>query len=456
MAKLTDDRTAFGARPRPMASGDLLLELDGLPVVLEQVRDRRAPPGMLLLGLLLLLLALVVGFGWMGVSSFDETGGTTSPAVAADRIRNARRALEQVPTASANPALAPIAPVKLLDLNRDEARVLNLSIPFSKAPNPAASPFVTGLRGVDALRAMDCLAAAMWYEAGDDAIGERAVAQVVLNRVRHPAFPKSVCAVVFQGSERQTGCQFSFTCDGAMRRKPSQAAWDRARQIATGAMAGLVFSPVGYATHYHTDWVAPYWSAKVDKIAQIGTHLFFRWTGSAGRPGAFTARVTGKEPSIALLASLSPAHVEGADALADVADADADARQDEGIAALAAARLNFGARALDANMGDVPQVPQSILRGNRLKSYNESANTYAVTLALNAPAGSLALMALDLCARAPGKPCRVHGRVADNATGVEDFAYTRDRARNYESVQWNCQRFPRADKNQCSADSAAP
>lgn len=455
MAKLTEDRTTiFGARARPTAGGELLLELDGLPVVLEQVRDRRPPPGMLLLSLLL-LLALVVGFGWLGVSSFDEVEGTTSRAVAADRIRLARRALEKVPTANADPALAPIAPVKLLDLNRDEARILNLSIPFSKAPNPAASPFVTGLRGVDALRAMDCLAAAVWYEAGDDAIGERAVAQVVLNRVRHPAFPKSVCGVVFQGSERQTGCQFSFTCDGAMRRKPSQAAWDRARQIATGAMAGLVFSPVGYATHYHTDWVAPYWSAKVDKIAQIGTHLFFRWTGSAGRAGAFTGRVTGQEPSIAPLASLSPAHVEGGDAIAEAAES--DARQEAGIAALAAARLNYGGVGPDAHMGDVPQLPQSILRGNHLKSYDEGANAYVVTLAPKAPAGSLALMALDLCARVPGKPCRVHGRVSDNVTGVEDdFSYARDRARNYESVQWNCQRFPRADKNQCNAGSTVP
>ncbi|MCZ3110870.1 cell wall hydrolase, partial [Acinetobacter baumannii] len=67
-------------------------------------------------------------------------------------------------------------------------------------------------------RAIDCMAAAVLYEAGDDAVGQRAVAQVVINRVRHPAFPKTICAVVFQGSDRATGCQFTFTCDGALVR----------------------------------------------------------------------------------------------------------------------------------------------------------------------------------------------------------------------------------------------
>ncbi|MGJ3626051.1 cell wall hydrolase [Sphingomonas sp. MMS24-JH45] len=84
--------------------------------------------------------------------------------------------------------------------------------------------------------------------------------QVVLNRLRHPAFPKTVCGVVFQGAERSTGCQFTFTCDGALARQPSPLAWDRARKVAAAALAGAVYRPVGYATHYHTDWVVPYWS----------------------------------------------------------------------------------------------------------------------------------------------------------------------------------------------------
>src|SRR3546814_17214212 len=88
---------------------------------------------------------------------------------------------------------------------------------------------------------------------------------IVLNRVRHPAFPKTVCGVVFQGSERSTGCQFTFTCDGALTRRFSDAAWDRARDIAKAALTGHVAKAVGYATHYHTDWVVPYWSRSEER-----------------------------------------------------------------------------------------------------------------------------------------------------------------------------------------------
>src|SRR3546814_2685764 len=97
---------------------------------------------------------------------------------------------------------------------------------------PAARPVRLAGGAVNLARATDCRAAAAWYEAGDDPSGERAVVQVVLNRLRHPAFPNTVCGVVFQGSERVSGCQFTFTCDGALARVPSEAAWERARSIA--------------------------------------------------------------------------------------------------------------------------------------------------------------------------------------------------------------------------------
>src|SRR3546814_8953065 len=77
------------------------------------------------------------------------------------------------------------------------------------------------------------MAAAMLYEAGDDSKCQLAVGQVVINRVRHPAFPKSICEVVFQGSDRATGCQFTFTCDGALARRYSDAAWKRAQDNAS-------------------------------------------------------------------------------------------------------------------------------------------------------------------------------------------------------------------------------
>src|SRR3546814_13220413 len=93
------------------------------------------------------------------------------------------------------------------------------------------------------MRSIECLAAAVYYEAGSESVdGQRAVAQVVLNRVRHPAYPNSVCAVVFEGAQRATGCQFTFTCDGAMRRTPSVAGWERARKVAEAAPAGKVYA----------------------------------------------------------------------------------------------------------------------------------------------------------------------------------------------------------------------
>ncbi|KEY99004.1 SleB-like protein, partial [Sphingomonas sp. BHC-A] len=196
------------------------------------------------------------------------------------RVPPGKARLEAVAAARfRRPATPPpaVAPVEVYALERDQARALNAAIPFSRLPNPAARPFIFSGSPVDLARATDCLAAAQLYEAGDDAVGERAVAQVVLNRVRHPAFPKTVCGVVFQGQERATGCQFTFTCDGALARAPTQAAWERARDIARSALAGKVYRPVGYATHYHTDWVVPYWSGSLDKIASVGTHLFFRW-----------------------------------------------------------------------------------------------------------------------------------------------------------------------------------
>ena len=187
----------------------------------------------------------------------------------------------------------------------DDARASNARVPVIAGAIEAARPFAYAGSALDRSRALACLAAAAYYEAGDLPAGERAVAQVVLNRVRHPAFPKSVCGVVFQGSERTTGCQFTFTCDGAMRRMPSAAAWDRARTIADKALSGSVYKGVGTATHYHADWVVPYWRPTLDKIAAVEGQDFYRWKGRWGSRGAFSAHGGGPEalnPQLALLA----------------------------------------------------------------------------------------------------------------------------------------------------------
>jgi hypothetical protein len=192
------------------------------------------------------------------------------------------------------------------------AELINADLPISTAPNAAAAPF--DLKTADPASqasALTCLTMAVYYEAASQSDqGEAAVAQVVLNRVRNPLFPKTVCGVVFQGSTLPTGCQFTFACDGSLSRKPSPAGWLRARQIAQTALGGYVERSVGEATHYHTVWVVPYWRNSVVKVAQIGAHVFYRWNGALGAPGAFTRPYQGVESAPAQIQALS---VDGVD-----------------------------------------------------------------------------------------------------------------------------------------------
>ncbi len=174
----------------------------------------------------------------------------------------------------------------------------------------AAQPFRLG-NALDASRDLDCLTQVAYYEArGEGREGMRAVVQVVLNRARHPAFPKSVCGVVFQGSARRTGCQFSFTCDGSMRGRVNRAAWDRARSVASAALSGSVYAPVGNATHFHTTGVSPGWRNSLIQVGQVGDHLFYRFGGRAGSRAAFSyaARPSGpadQQPRL-IQASMDP------------------------------------------------------------------------------------------------------------------------------------------------------
>lgn len=125
-----------------------------------------------------------------------------------------------------------------------------------------------------------CLAAAVSYEAGNEPLdGQQAVAQVVLNRLHHRAFPKTVCGVVYQGSERVTGCQFTFTCDGSLRRPRTARSWAAALAVAQAALAGLTPDRVGDATHYHADYVMPRWAPALVRVGAIGRHIFYRFPG---------------------------------------------------------------------------------------------------------------------------------------------------------------------------------
>lgn len=340
--------------------------------------------------------------------------------------RAAARVEAQMDAAPPTPA-PPVEPVEYAEVAPDDAVAINAKVPFSTAPNPAARPLkLTGTPETLA-RSTDCLAAAAYYEAaaeGDD--GMRAVAQVVINRLRHPAFPKSICGVVFQGSERTTGCQFTFTCDGSLARTPSIAGWKRAREIAEQALAGKVYKPVGHSTHYHTNWVVPYWSGSLDKVAQVGTHLFFRWTGWWGTPGAFRGRYEGTEPAIAKIAALSPAH------------AGADGTQ---LATANAPVLELGkkgARSLDI--------------------VSAGGDAFVVVLDRKVNPNSLPALALSACGQKefckfmawtdPAKaPKAFPIEVAEQR--ALSFSYLRNRSSGFEKMLWNCREFARSDASQC-------
>ncbi|MCL6730660.1 cell wall hydrolase [Sphingomonas hankyongi] len=223
-----------------------------------------------------------VGFGVLGLAVAVAVGGAAHS------------------TPDVQPAVAPPAPPPMLirQLAPEKALQVNEQIPIAVGPNPAAAPFVFKGDKTARARALECLTSAVYYEAGQESTdGQRAVAQVVLNRVRHAAFPASVCGVVYEGSTRATGCQFTFTCDGSLYRGPDAAGWRRAYHVAEAALAGSVYAPVGNATHYHANYVVPYWASTLAKNAVVGAHIFYRWAGGWGQSAAFTKNYAGREPN---------------------------------------------------------------------------------------------------------------------------------------------------------------
>jgi spore germination cell wall hydrolase CwlJ-like protein len=178
-----------------------------------------------------------------------------------------------------------------------DAKERNAAIPLASLPLQKTGQFVIGSGHGHAYRtALKCLTQAVYYEAAFEPLqGRRAVAQVVLNRVRHPAYPGSICGVVYEGSHQRTGCQFSFTCDGALLRGPAAQPWLEAEAVARSALAGYVERSVGTATHYHADYVLPKWAFQLGKITQLGRHIFYRFNGVLGQSEAFTARYSGVE-----------------------------------------------------------------------------------------------------------------------------------------------------------------
>ncbi|MER9232303.1 cell wall hydrolase [Mesorhizobium sp. M0622] len=126
-----------------------------------------------------------------------------------------------------------------------------------------------------------CLANGIYFEArGESVRGQAAVAQVILNRVRNPAYPNSICGVVYQNDNWFNRCQFSFACDGRKKRIDNPASYKTAQDVAMAVTAGKIFIPeVGSSTHYYANYVHPGWARTMQKMTRIGLHIFYRTYG---------------------------------------------------------------------------------------------------------------------------------------------------------------------------------
>ncbi len=212
--------------------------------------------------------------------------------------------------------LAAEPPFPFGQLTSADAAQLNSVLPIDDADFAPAQPFILRASGPERDRAVLCMTQAIYYEAAlEPTEGQQAVAQTVLNRVRHPDFPKSVCGVVYEGSQLPIGCQFSFTCDGSLARPPMEPYWTRAKMVAEAALDGFVAKDIGSATHYHADYVFPRWGPQMVKIVQLGAHIFYRFPGPYGAPQVLTGRYAGNELAVALV-SPAQAALEAAKAAA--------------------------------------------------------------------------------------------------------------------------------------------
>jgi spore germination cell wall hydrolase CwlJ-like protein len=127
-----------------------------------------------------------------------------------------------------------------------------------------------------------CMAQAVYYESAREPLeGQLAVAEVIANRMKDHRYPDTACGVVFQGATRTTGCQFTFTCDGAMRTKPKGENWERAKRIAAHVLMNLNEERTGGATHYHATYVDPIWNSGLIQTSQVGLHIFYRFPRGA-------------------------------------------------------------------------------------------------------------------------------------------------------------------------------
>ncbi|ESZ51449.1 MULTISPECIES: cell wall hydrolase [unclassified Mesorhizobium] len=211
-------------------------------------------------------------------TNLDKKPDPGVPAMLAALVNNDRPDVLATAYAQAEPDYAKASPFEAL-LQDEEPSSGRFIPPMAKGDhswiqNPLpASVFST--------KEQACLANGIYFEArGESVRGQAAVAQVILNRVRNPAYPNSICGVVYQNDNWRNRCQFSFACDGRKKRIESPAHYKTAQDVAMAVTAGKIFIPeVGSSTHYYANYVHPGWARTMQKMTKIGLHIFYRTYG---------------------------------------------------------------------------------------------------------------------------------------------------------------------------------
>jgi spore germination cell wall hydrolase CwlJ-like protein len=226
------------------------------------------------------------------ISARSESAPPQSAPSSQAAIENSVPTTSSIPPATANvPAAAPEKPAPTPEITAIPAtEAAKPVVEVAPPPLPPTPAELLKLIGKDRIKAEKCLANAVYFEArGEPLRGQIAVAQVVLNRVFSPYYPKDVCGVVYQNADHHLACQFTFACDGKSKAVNERGAWGRAQRVAKQALDGKVWiAAVAKSTHYHAYWVSPSWVAEMKKMFRYGVHTFYRpqrWGDGAQEAG---------------------------------------------------------------------------------------------------------------------------------------------------------------------------
>ena len=188
------------------------------------------------------------------------------------------------PPAAERPILASLAPASLVSTKSDvlpKPKIAERSDRLYRLLSPPVAlleeSWRKGRERRQRIAEHMCLARAIYFEARSESeIGRLAVAQVILNRVKSPFYPDTICDVVYQNAEKRNACQFSFACDGESDNPRQGRPWKLAKTLASRAMAGEgEVQAIATATNYHADYVQPKWSGAMTRLVQIGRHIFY-------------------------------------------------------------------------------------------------------------------------------------------------------------------------------------